>query len=104
MYKSQVYYFPDGAACTKSEKPTAYMAAYILTVNPLSKMLPASRKRGEEYVNRGFALEDRRPGAAETSATTGSTGAASSSSAAAKAAMPPPKAVPAVKKRPAGAR
>jgi hypothetical protein len=102
LYKSDdVYYFPDGAAFTKSEKPTAFMAAYILTVNPNSRMKDESRTKGQNYVNRGFALTDSAPAAAATSAPMGSAGASSSTTAA--AAMPPP-AVPAVKKKPAAAK
>ncbi len=55
LYKSDdVYYFPDGAAFTRSEKPTAFMAAYILAVNANSRMLDASRIKGQHFVNRGL--------------------------------------------------
>ncbi len=48
LYKQDdVYYFPDGAAFTRSEKPTAYMAAYVLAGNPNSRMLDAIRTKGQ---------------------------------------------------------
>jgi hypothetical protein len=56
--EDDVYYFPNGAAFTSSEKPTAFMAASILAVNPDSKMDEKSRKMGQQYVNRGFELAD----------------------------------------------
>ena len=56
--EDDVYYFPDGAAFTTSDKPTAFMAASMLAVNPACRMDDKSRKRGLEYANRGFAIED----------------------------------------------
>jgi hypothetical protein len=58
------------------------------------------RERGRNFLNKGFALEDRTPATAATSVPMGSASASSSSTA---AAMPPP-AVPPVKKRPAAAQ
>ncbi len=57
--RDDVYYFPDGAAFCKAEKPTAYMAASILAANPNSKMMESTRIKGLNYVNKGFALADR---------------------------------------------
>jgi hypothetical protein len=56
--EDDVYYFPDGAAFTTQQKPTAFMAASILAINPASKMDEKSRTRGREYVTRGFAIAD----------------------------------------------
>jgi hypothetical protein len=56
--EDDVYYFPDGAAFTTREKPTAFMAASILAVNPESKMDDKSRTKGLQYANRGFAITD----------------------------------------------
>ena len=59
LYKQDdVYYFPDGAAFCKSEKPTAFMAASMLAVNPNSKMIEVTRNKGLNYVNKGLALTD----------------------------------------------
>ena len=57
--RDDVYYFPDGAAFCKAEKPTAYMAASILAANPNSKMMESTRTKGLNYVNKGFALADK---------------------------------------------
>ncbi len=102
LYKcDDVYYFPDGAAFTRSEKPTAFMAAYILAVNANSRMLDASRSRGLNYANMGFALADIAPAAAAKAAPIVFAAASSSSTAAPEAPAP---AEPAVKKKPAAAK
>jgi hypothetical protein len=85
--KDDTYYFPDGAAFCKSDKPTAFMSAYALSVNPACRMIDDSRLKGRNYLVQGRAL----------------TNAPSASSASSSRTMPAPKA-PAVKKRPAGAR
>jgi hypothetical protein len=85
--RDDTYYFPDGAAFCKSDKPTAFMAAYAMTVNDVARMTPDSRVKGQNYLTQHRALRD----------------APSASSASSSRTMPAPKA-PAVKKRPAGAR
>jgi hypothetical protein len=85
------YYFPDGAAFCKSDKPTAFMSAYALTVNPDARMLQDNKNRGFTY------LEERRATARALTA------APSASSASSSRPMPAPKTIP-VKKRPAGAK
>ncbi len=56
--EEDVYYFPDGAAFTKSDKPTAFMAAAVLAVNPGSKMWEYTRNKGKNYVPQGRVLGD----------------------------------------------
>ena len=69
LYKrNDVYYFPDGAAFCKAEKPTAFMAASIVAQNPDSRMLAVTRAKGLSYVSRGLALTDRPAGERQAAA------------------------------------
>jgi hypothetical protein len=105
LYEAEdTFYFPEGAAFTKANKPNGYMAAHALTINPHYRMMPDMRTRGENYLQTGSGRALTNAPSASSAASTRSlpppkaVGSYPSSS----STMPPPKA-PAMK-RPAGQR
>ena len=69
--EEDVYYFPDGAAFTRTDKPPSFMAAAVLAVNPNSKMMHVTRNKGLTYTPQVRVLRDAP--AASSSSTGGPT-------------------------------
>ncbi len=97
--EDDVYYFPDGAAFCKSDKPTAFMAASMLAGNSQSRMMEATGSKGLKYVNRGLTLTD-----AAGAATTPPPAAAARALAPVAATSPTTTTTAAAKKKPAATK
>ncbi len=95
--QDDVYYFPEGAAFGRPDKVPVYAAAYILTMNPNSRMADSTKERAEKFLQRGALMDAARvpaiaPPEADTFVST-ATGSSSSTTTA-----------PAVKKKPAATK
>jgi hypothetical protein len=105
LYEAEdTFYFPEGAAFCKQNKPNGFMAAHALTINPSYRMMQEIRTKGETYMRTGSgrALTNAPSASSAASSRSAPPPKASASSASSSRTMPPPKA-PAMK-RPAGQR
>jgi hypothetical protein len=104
LYQDEdTYYFPDGAAFTRKEKPSAFMLAHALMMNPHYQMMEELRTKGENYRQKALSLTNAPAASSSSSSRPKASPKALANSAAAAKAMPPPK-VPTTMKRPAGNR
>jgi hypothetical protein len=105
LYREEdTYYFPHGAAFTRDEKPSSFMLAHALMVNPQYQMMDKMRVKAESYMQNTLALTNAPIASSSSSSRPKASTKALANSAAAAKAMPPPKAPTTTMKRPSGSR